>query len=195
MPGSKTAMEINRLQKSGDMLLQHAPFNNLVRELIRSEKFRLTADFCKTLQAFAESQLIILMQRANKLASHSSRETVYSRDIELACSLFGEHLTEQDVKTNIPEASLRQLALRAGIQRYGDCSTNSYRNYLVYILKKYLQDIVLCAKHHKLQTLNTKLLLEGMSIHNIHPTIIHHKRKIAKTEQVNKEETTEVSEF
>lgn len=186
-PGTKTVMEIRRLQKSGDMLMQHAPFNNLVREIVshyeqadQPVKIRLTADFCTTLQAFAENRLIDLMRRANRLAVHAGRETVYSRDVELVCELAGEPISGYNYTSNIPEAALRQMALRAGIQRFGDCSTQSYRNYLVNSLASYLREIILCAHHHKIQTLNTKVLLEAMGMRGIHPSITPRKRKSSK---------------
>jgi histone H3/H4 len=194
-PGTKTVMQIRRLQKSGDMLMQHAPFNNLVREIVsryepehtdsdqtnrESPKTRLTADFCSTLQAFAEDRMIDLMRRANRLAIHADRETVYARDVELACELAGVPLHERSCNSNIPEAALRQMALRAGIQRFGDCTTEAYRNYLVETLDSYLRDIVLCARHHKVQTLNTKVLLEAMGMRGVHPSITPHKRKTGK---------------
>jgi histone H3/H4 len=185
-PGTKTVMQIRRLQKSGDMLMQHAPFNNLVRELVgkyendSETKTRLTGDFCTTLQAFAEDRMIDLMRRANRLAVHAGRETVYARDVELACELAEEKLSQTNYDSNIPEAALRQMALRAGIQRFGDCSTESYRNYLVATLNSYLKDIVLCARHHKVQTLNTKTLLEALGMRGVYPSITARKRKVGK---------------
>jgi histone H3 len=183
-PGTKTVMQIRRLQKTGDLLMQRAPFNTLVRELIsryeQQEQTRLTADFCLTLQAFIEDRMVNLMRSANLLAVHASRETVYSRDVELACELTGEPIREQNFTSNIPEAALRQMALRAGVKRFGDCSTHAYRNYFVSILNLYLRDIVLCAQHHKIQTLNTKVLLEAMGMRGIYPSITPHKRKTGK---------------
>lgn len=185
-PGTKTIMEIRRLQKNGDVLMQRAPFVHLVREIIskyeekESPKTRLTADFCTTLQAFTEDQMISLMTQANRVAQHSGRETVYSRDIELVCELTGENLRNYNLESNIPEAALRQMALRAGIQRFGDCSTDTYKRYMVTMLHNYLRDIVFCAHHHKMQTLNTKLLLETMGMKGFYPTITAHKRKVGK---------------
>lgn len=186
-PGTKTVMQIRRLQKTGDMLMQHAPFNNLVRELISSyepdaseTKTRLTADFCTTLQAFTEDRMIQLMRRANLLAVHAGRETVYARDVVLARELADEQFQSRVAQTNIPEAALRQMALRAGVQRFGDCSTDAYRGYMVGMLDSYLRDIVLCARHHKVQTLSTKVLLEAMGMRGIHPSITPHKRKSGK---------------
>jgi len=188
-PGTKTVMEIRRLQKSGDMLMQHAPFNNLVRELVarydseekeRDKTVRLTGDFCTTLQAFIEDRMIQLMRRANRMAVHANRETVYARDVELVCEMTGENYPATTCETNIPEAALRQMALRAGIQRFGDCSTEAYRSYMIGLLNSYLYDIFLCARHHKVQTLNTKVFLEAMGMRGVHPSIVAHKRKTVK---------------
>lgn len=186
-PGTKTIMEIRRLQKSGDLLMQRAPFVHLIREIIstfeekEAPKTRLTGEFSSTLQAFAEDRMVNLMTQANRLAQHAGRETVYSRDIELVCELSGQAIKPHSLTSTIPEAAIRQMALRAGIQRFGDCCTQTYRNYLVNILTSYMYEIVLCARHHKIQTFNTKILLEVMSMRGLYPTIIAHKRKVGKT--------------
>jgi histone H3/H4 len=199
-PGTKTIMDIRRLQKSGDMLMQHAPFNRVVRTIAArfvptapvvpvvpvvpeapaqadSIVLRFTNDFFLSLQAFVEDRMVKLMTRANSIAVHAGRETVYARDIELVCTLIGESLVSMDDGMDIPEASLRHLALRAGIKRYGDCCTEAYRRYLCTVLTTYLKDGVFCALHHGLQTLSTKTLQEVMYMNGLYPTIIPHKRK------------------
>jgi histone H2A len=182
-PGTKTIMDIRRLQKNGDMLMQHAPFNRVVRAIagkyVNSEEvtLRFTNDFFLSFQAFVEDRMVKLMSKANSVAIHAGRETVYGRDIELVCSLNGETLESTNDGSDIPEASLRHLALRAGVKRYGDCSTEMYRKYLCGILETYLKDGVFCALHHKLQTLNTKTLLEVMYMNGLYPTIVSHKRR------------------
>ena len=183
-PGTKTVMDIRRLQKDGEMLIQHAPFNRLVRKIVeknfsQGNEMRYSADFFTTLQAFVEDRLVSLMMKANKIALHSERETVYAKDILLVRSLEGNVpaplFGEEEVE--LPEASIRQLALRAGIRRYGECCTVAYRNFIVDTLNKYLYDMVLCANHNKVQTLNTKLFVEVLSIHGICATVTPHRRK------------------
>lgn len=185
-PGTKTVLQIRRLQKSGKLLMQHAPFNRLVREIAvkyvsdPNLSLRFTSDFFTALQSFTEDRLTQLMKQSNSVATHAGRETVYARDVKLVCDLFGFHLSDTlpSYQTNIPEAALRQMALRAGIKRFGECSCDSYRTYMIQILENQLCDIVACAVHHKIQTLNTKLLLEAMSMKKIFPTITPHKRKV-----------------
>ena len=129
------------------------------------------------------------MKLSNRLSSHANRETVYSRDITLASELSGLAITKNTVD-KIPEATLRHLALRAGIQRYGDCCTETYRDYIFTFLSSCLRDIVLCSEHHKVQTLNTNIFLEAMNIKGIYPTIVSKKRKAIK-----KDETSGVPEL
>lgn len=184
IPDNKPTKQIKRMQRSGNLLLQHAPFNRLVREITNTypdTSFRFTADFFTAFQAFVESRLVSLMSRANKLAVHSGRETVYARDIALACQLFNE--TEQGpprVKTEIPEASLRHLALRAGIRRSGEDSIASYRNYMSGLVQKYLRNIITCGTYHGVHTLSTSTLLEGLGISGISLTITPRKRKLGR---------------
>jgi hypothetical protein len=135
------------------------------------------------------------MMKANKVAVHAERETVYARDINLVRSLEGNVpaplFGEEEVE--LPEASIRQLGLRAGIRRYGECCTNAYRNFVVDTLNKYLYDIVLCALHHKIQTLNTKLLVEVLSVHGFCVTVTPHRRKGTKKGKSSSRKTSEES--
>lgn len=164
---SRTLSEISRLQKTGDTLMQHAPFNNLVRELL-TEELRLTADFCLLFQSFIEDRMICLMRQANKIANHSGRETVYERDISLALELKEIKIGTYEPQTHIPEAAIRHMALRAGIKRFGDDGICIYRNYMIYILKELLMQIQIYTLHHNLKTINRKILLQVLQMKNIY---------------------------
>jgi len=196
-PGTKTVMQIRKLQKSGDMLMQHAPFNRLVREIVKNlvnndeMTMRITGDFFTSLQSFVEDRVILLMTQANQVANHAGRETVYARDIQMVCSLLGQPQSEAKFESNIPEAALRQMALRAGIRRFGDCSTEAYRVFMVNTLVNYLRMVILCASYHKIQTLNTKLFLEAMAVVGVHPSIVPRKRKSAKKGSSSKSSSTD----
>ena len=186
-PGTKTVMQIRRLQKSSELLMQHAPFNRVVREIVdhigsKSVKVRFTGEFFISLQSYCEVRLIELMKQANMIAVHAGRETVYDHDVQLVCSLqcVNTSFHHGPYTAIIPEAALRQMALRAGVKRYGDSSTESYRNYLYSLLELCLLDVVLCARHHDVQTMNAKLLLEALGMRGVYPTITFHKRKLGK---------------
>jgi histone H2A len=176
---SRTISQIKRLQRTGDVLMQHAPFNNLIRELLPD--YRLTADFCITFQCFIEDCIIQLMKKANMISLHTGRETVYDRDVLLALSLNKEKYDKQVINTHIPEAALRHMALRAGIKRFGECSKDVYRNYMVCIMKDFLKHIKLCTDYHGLKTVNRKVLLEVLDMRNIHLSIISKSRKVCRT--------------
>jgi histone H3/H4 len=178
-------MEIRKMQKTGDLLMQRTPFNRVVREIVskihtRDYKIRYTADFFLSLQAFVEDRTVDLMKRANLLSAHANRETVFEKDITLACELNDESYKVPTVESYIPGAALRKMALRAGIKRFGDGSSDAYRNYIVGLLKSCLTDITLCAYHHKVQTLNTKIFSEAMAMRGIFPSIIPRKRKVGR---------------
>lgn len=183
-PGTKTLMEIRRLQKTGGVLMQHAPFNRLVRKI--GEKFhpelRYSADFLVCLQAFVEDRMVNMMKKANLVAIQCDRETVYLRDVKLARDLSEPTLkySGNDLRSEIPEAPLKRMSLRAGIKRYGDDSTQAYCDLLVDFLTSYLYDIIVCAEHHRVQTLNTKLMLEALSMRGLFPSITAHKRRVRK---------------
>ena len=185
-PGTKTVMEIRKMQKSGDLLMQRTPFNRVVREIVstihtRDYKIRYTADFFLSLQAFVEDRTVDLMKRANLLSAHANRETVFEKDIVLACELNGEsYKIPVPIESYIPGAALRKMALRAGIKRFGDGSSVAYRNYIVGLLRSCLTDITLCAYHHKVQTLNTRIFSESMAMRGVFPSIIPRKRKVGR---------------
>lgn len=204
-PGTKTVMQIRKLQKSADLLIQHAPFNRLVRELVskilinmnKSElSLRFTGEFFLSLQAYVEDKLIRLMKRANTVATHVGRETVYDTDIQLVCSLDGELCsTSLTLENTIPDASLRQLALRSGIKRYGESCTNVYKGYALSLLHTCLSETVLCATHHGVQTMNAQLLLESLGMRGVYPAIVSHKRKSTKRSVSKATNATNVSEI
>jgi len=183
-PGTKTIMDMKRLQKSSDLLMQHAPFNRLAREVGEGfqAELRCSGEFLTSLQAFVEDRVVRVMRQANRVALHANRETVYARDVKLTRDLIEPELRTSSVsyQSNIPEAALRKMALRAGIKRYGDDSTQAYRDLLVEFLENYMRDIVVCAQLHKVQTLNTKLLLEALGMRGLYPSITAHKRRTHK---------------
>lgn len=193
-PGTKTASNIKNLQKGSDMLMQHAPFNRLVKEVVANthSNVRYTKEFFYYLQSFCENKLIELMRNANKIATHSERETVYARDINLFLTLNKETLSEYK-ETGIPEASLRQMALRAGIRRYGECSSKVYRQYLVNLLHSLLTDILVCLDYHKVHTLSGKILIESLNVRGIHLAITYRKRKTTKRNEKSGVENTTIA--
>lgn len=194
-PGTKTAMQIRQLQKNNDLLIQRAPFIRLVREVCEkvypAHSFRLTKDFFTVIQTFVEERCILLMQKSNKLAIHSGRETVYARDVVFVRELFDHSKSVNQYESNIPEAPIRQLSLRAGIQRFGDCSADEYRSYIISLLETICYSSSLCASHHKIQTLNVQLLIEGLNMQGYFPAIVPSKRKISKKREVKTEEVEE----
>lgn len=197
-PGTKTLMDMKRLQKSGGLLMQHAPFNRLAREVGEEyqENLRYSSDFLTALQAFVEDRMIRVMRNANRIAIHANRETVYARDVQLARDLVEPELRVSDIQyeSDIPEAALRKMALRAGIKRFGDDSTQAYRSLLTEFLENYIRDIVICANLHKVQTLNTKLMLEALGLRNLHPSITAHKRRLRKKGTGSRSESVAESE-
>lgn len=203
-PGTKALMNMKKLQKNSELLIQHAPFSRLVRSVAEKHQgdLRCTAEFLSALQSFVENRMVRVMSSANRIALHSNRETVYARDVELAKSFLETELVPVTVAESdtIPQAALRKLALRAGIKRYGDDSTGAYMTLLVELLESYVGNIVACAVHHKLRTLNPKLLIEALSMRGLFPTIVAHKRKTKKSAKdkdqsaETKEETGDVSD-
>jgi len=194
-PGTKTLMNIRKLQKTSDLIIQHAPFNRLVRDVgSETKKLRYTNDFLLSLQSFVEDRMIRVMKCANRLALHTGRETVYACDVTLAQEFMEPLLVtskEPTDNTVIPEAALRKLALRAGIKRYGDDSTETYTRLVVDFVGNYVRDIILCAELHQVQTLTVKLMIESLGMRGLHPATIPRTRKMSK--KTNSSRSTSVA--
>lgn len=191
-PGTKTLMEIRRLQKDGDLLMQRAPFSRLIREAGSSfynDEFRYTKDFITSLQSYVEDRLIRLMRCANKVTLHASRETVYAEDVTLTRELVEPNLVVHEFTSSIPQAALRKMALRAGIKRYGDDSTVVYSTLVHSYVYSVMRDVVVCARLHKVQTLNTKLLLESLEMRGVHLSINAQKRRVTNRKNTDSTET------
>lgn len=187
-PGTKTLMNIRKLQKGTEMLIQHAPFIRLVREVGTGfqSNMRYTKDFFMSIQALIENDIISLMRSSILLALHSGRETVYGKDLTLLCSFRNETILDSSSSENpVPEAALRKLAQRAGIKRYGEDCTKICRDFIYTRLNTYLKDMFICAQVHDVQTLSVKIFLESLSMKGINPSIVHHKRGVGKKKAVS----------
>lgn len=245
-PGTRTIMKIKQLQKGNGLLMQHAPFNRIVREIVdevflsstqfhnsstfdseerekekndktdkvkvdvktpsgdkgdkekpdengkKTYQMRITADFFTFFQSFLEERTIRLLKYANNIAEHSGRETLYDKDIALARTILG--LGREDGKLNelVPEAALRHMSLRAGVTRYGEDCSAELRGFVIWLLRNHLNDIVLCSLHHRIQTLNVRLLLEGMSLGGVYLTVTSRRRDVKSVGA--KKEKTEVGD-
>ena len=91
-PGTVALREIRRYQKSTDLLIRHAPFQRLVREiaqdLVKDLRFQSTAVLA--LQEASEAYLVSLFEDANLCAIHAKRVTIMPKDIHLARRIRGE---------------------------------------------------------------------------------------------------------
>lgn len=102
-PGMAALKEIVRYQKSTDLLIPHAPFVAVVREIAANYKtdirFQSTALFA--LQEAAEAFLVNTFEDANQCTFHASRVTVMPKDMQLALKLQGNsHLVPGSKSTS-----------------------------------------------------------------------------------------------
>ena len=85
-PGTVTLREIQRYQKSTDLLIRRAPFQGVMHEIVRSFRndLRIQAVAIKGLQEAAEAYLVGLFEDSNLCAIHAKRVTIIPRDVQLA---------------------------------------------------------------------------------------------------------------
>ncbi|XP_068635121.1 uncharacterized protein [Aristolochia californica] len=91
-PGTVALREIRKYQKSIDLLVPHAPFVRIVREIsfsISQIVTRWTAEALLALQEAAEAHLVHLFEDSMLSAIHAKRVTLMRKDFELARRIGG----------------------------------------------------------------------------------------------------------
>ena len=91
-PGTVALREIQKYQKSTDLLIRKLRFQHLVREIVQgfSMEFRVTPAMVMALQETAEAYLVQLLEDSNLCAIHAKCVTIQPKDIQLARWIHGE---------------------------------------------------------------------------------------------------------
>ena len=91
-PGTVALREIKKYQKQTDLLIFRAPFERLLRIILKDNHpyLRCSANAMAAYQVAAESYLIALFEDANLSATHGKRVTIYKKDIDIARRIRGE---------------------------------------------------------------------------------------------------------
>ena len=91
-PGMVALREIQRYQKSMELLICKLPFQHLVCEILQGfgVGFRVTPAMMMALQEAAEVYLVQLLEDLNLYAIHAKRITIQPKDIQLAKWFRGE---------------------------------------------------------------------------------------------------------
>ena len=88
-PGSRALHEIQRYQKSTELLIRKLPFQKLVREM--TQEFKPICDFRPMpLQEATESYVVGLMEDSNLCAIHAKHVTIMPKDMQLVRRIRGE---------------------------------------------------------------------------------------------------------
>ena len=92
-PGTVALREIQRYQKSTELLIRKLPFQWLVREIAQDlgkMSIRFQSGAIIALQEASEAYLVGLLEDSNLCAVHVKRVTIMSKDIQLAHRIRGE---------------------------------------------------------------------------------------------------------
>ena len=90
-PGTVALREIQKFQKSTDLLMQKAPFSCLVREILHDfGPYKVQAMAIGALQEAAEAYLVGLFEDTNLCVIHAKRVMIKPKDIQLARCIRGE---------------------------------------------------------------------------------------------------------
>jgi len=92
-PGTVALKEIRRYQKTTELLIKHAPFQRLVKEISSGIKndFRYQAAALSALQEGCEAYIVGLFEDTNLCCIHAKRVTIMPRDMQLARRIRGEY--------------------------------------------------------------------------------------------------------
>ena len=84
-PGMVTLREIQKYQKSTDLLIRKLPFQRLLHEILQGfgVGFRVAPALMMALQEMAEAYLIQLLEDSNLCAIHAKHITIQPKDIQL----------------------------------------------------------------------------------------------------------------
>ena len=90
--GTAALREIKRYQKTTEMLLPRAPFQRLVRSLSMdiNHELRFQSQALQALQEATEAFIVGLFEDTNLCAIHAKRQTVFSKDMQLARRIRGD---------------------------------------------------------------------------------------------------------
>ena len=89
-PGTVALREIRKYQKSTGLLLQRAPFQRLVREIVQTDyqdPYRWTSEALHCLQEAAEAAIVGLMADAVLLMAHRGAATLMPKDLFLTLEI------------------------------------------------------------------------------------------------------------
>ena len=91
-PGTVALREICRYQKSTELLIRKAPFQQAIYEILRDiqNDLRIQAAAVQGLQEAAEAYLVVLFEDSNLCAIHAKQVIIMPRDIQLVRRICGE---------------------------------------------------------------------------------------------------------
>ena len=93
-PGSKVLHEIQRYQKSTELLIRKLSFQKLVRDVAQeiTPDLRFQVNALRALQEATESYLVGLMEDSNLCAIHTKHVMIMPKDMQLALRIREEKL-------------------------------------------------------------------------------------------------------
>jgi histone H3 len=92
-PGTVALREIQKFQKTTDLLIRKAPFQCLVKEigqdLYRKSDLQMQSTALLALQEAAEYFMVDVFRDTNLCTQHGKHVTIMKKDIDLACRIQG----------------------------------------------------------------------------------------------------------
>eukprot|EP01064_Diplonema_japonicum_P036145 TRINITY_DN8035_c0_g2_i1.p1 TRINITY_DN8035_c0_g2~~TRINITY_DN8035_c0_g2_i1.p1 ORF type:complete len:216 (+),score=64.37 TRINITY_DN8035_c0_g2_i1:216-863(+) len=153
-PGTVALREIFKLQKTSKLLLQKAPFQRLVRDIMNKYKAGLSfkPSAFEAMQEATESYMVKLFQAAVMMQIHRKKHTLSNLDLIIARRVRGElHgiasnaicgivFVQSRLRRGITKGSIRRLARRGGCKRISKEAFNEARGILTSFVNEVITD-------------------------------------------------------
>ena len=86
-PGTVALRQIQKYQKSTELLIRKLPFQRLVKEIVQkmfpTQRYRFQSTALLALQEASEDFLVRMFDQCNQIAIHGKRTTVMVKDLRL----------------------------------------------------------------------------------------------------------------
>ena len=93
-PGTKALREIQKFQKSMELLIPKLPFLRVVHEILQRDYgcHHIQARVVLALHEAMEAYLVCLLEDTNLCTIHTKCVTILPKDMQLACRIQGENV-------------------------------------------------------------------------------------------------------
>ena len=193
-PGTVALREIRQQQKSNRLRLCKVHVQKACKTVIEEhndsgKQIMMSQEARVAIHYVVEQNIVAMFREANEWCLHADRTTLSERDLQMAIRKVDvvEGSGESLLFTQPP---ITLLARRAGVYRMGGNVWKIMKDYIHFLLSKYLSSSVTILRHQCRQSINLKVLSESMSTcHDMNLCVI--PRKIRRSKRSDETDNTD----